>query len=136
MSQHSKIDPRVSSRWANSRFLQHRALHIQRMMTTTNLPVRNGYHAKLWTTDKNSQSKSKITTRICPPRWWQWAVWLMAYHWYCLLIDSSSVFLVFLYAISMINWLQLEHSSGVVLYTGEVVLALARMFLCLLANAT
>ena len=38
--------------------------HIECMITTTKLPVHNGYHAKLWSTVHMS-SKSKITTRIC-----------------------------------------------------------------------
>ena len=45
-------------------FLQHRGPHIECMITTTKLPVHNGYHAKLWSTVHMS-SKSKITTRIC-----------------------------------------------------------------------
>ena len=30
-------------------FFQHRGPHIQRMISTTKLPVRTGYHVKLWT---------------------------------------------------------------------------------------
>ena len=42
-------DNSVSSRWANAIpwFLQHTGLHIKSMITTTKLPVRNGYHVKL-----------------------------------------------------------------------------------------